>query len=152
MSDISVSVVVTPQDALALWDRLREGRQWASADALWEWLQGRSQPVVREFTSVVAEMVEADTLATLLDNVVMAESLSRELREQAHDRARSYLYDRRQRLGTLSRPAVREFINELGNRIKITIEGPFSVSENILTPMETAELAAALSSRQAVQS
>ena len=147
MSDISVSVVVTPQDALALWDRFREGRQWASADALWEWLQGRSQPVVRD---LVVEMDEADTLAALLDNVVIAQSLSRELREQAHDQARKYLYDRRQRLGP--RSVVREFINELGNRIKITIEGPSSVSENILTPMETVELAAALSSRQAGQS
>jgi len=39
---------------------------------------------------------------------------------------------------------VREFTNELGNRIKITIEGPHSVSENILTPMEAKELRAAL--------
>jgi len=39
---------------------------------------------------------DADTLATLLDNVVIAQSLSRELREQAHDAARSYLYNRRQ--------------------------------------------------------
>lgn len=34
----------------------------------------------------------------------------------------------------------REFINELGNRIKITIEGPNSSSENILTPLEAIEL------------
>lgn len=38
----------------------------------------------------------------------------------------------------------REFTNELGNRIRITIEGPTSVSENILTPMEARELADAL--------
>lgn len=40
---------------------------------------------------------------------------------------------------------VREFTNELGNRIKITIEGPTSVSENILTPMEYAQLQAMFS-------
>lgn len=39
---------------------------------------------------------DADTLATLLDNVVIAQSLSRDLREQAHEAARSYLYNRRQ--------------------------------------------------------
>lgn len=41
---------------------------------------------------------EADVLATLLDNVVIAQGLSRDLRERAHDAARSYLYDRRQAL------------------------------------------------------
>lgn len=40
---------------------------------------------------------EADTLATLLDNVVISQSLSKELRQNALDEARSYLYDRRQR-------------------------------------------------------
>lgn len=39
---------------------------------------------------------------------------------------------------------VREFTNELGNRIRITIEGPTSASENVLTPMEAAELRSAL--------
>ena len=39
---------------------------------------------------------------------------------------------------------VREFENEIGNRIKITIEGPTSTSENILTPMEATELRRAL--------
>lgn len=38
----------------------------------------------------------------------------------------------------------REFTNELGNRIKITIEGPTSTSENILTPMEVRELYTAI--------
>jgi hypothetical protein len=38
----------------------------------------------------------------------------------------------------------REFTNELGNRIRITIEGPTSTSENILTPLEAQELRAAL--------
>lgn len=38
----------------------------------------------------------------------------------------------------------REFTNELGNRIKITIEGPTSCSENVLTARETAELRIAL--------
>jgi hypothetical protein len=38
----------------------------------------------------------------------------------------------------------REFTNELGNRIKITIEGPNSVSENILTLMEFNELQRAM--------
>jgi len=46
-------------------------------------------------------------------------------------------------------PVVREFTNELGNRIKITIEGPTSMSENILTPMEAKELQAALAASQA---
>ena len=40
----------------------------------------------------------------------------------------------------------REFTNELGNAIRITIEGPTSVSENILTPMEFQELRAAINS------
>lgn len=44
---------------------------------------------------------------------------------------------------------VREFTNELGNSIRITIEGPTSVSENILTPMEVRELAAALNCHSA---
>jgi hypothetical protein len=39
---------------------------------------------------------------------------------------------------------VREFENEIGNHIKITIEGPTSTSENILTPMEVTELRRAL--------
>lgn len=34
----------------------------------------------------------------------------------------------------------REFTNELGNHIKITIEGPTSINENTLTPMEADEL------------
>lgn len=38
----------------------------------------------------------------------------------------------------------REFTNELGNRIKITIEGPASTAENILTRVEAGELKAAL--------
>jgi hypothetical protein len=37
-----------------------------------------------------------------------------------------------------------EFVNELGNRIIITIEGPESIAENILTPIEVAHLEAAL--------
>lgn len=40
---------------------------------------------------------------------------------------------------------VREFVNELGNRIRITIEGPTSISENVLTPAEVDELGTALS-------
>lgn len=42
----------------------------------------------------------------------------------------------------------REFVNELGNRIKITIEGPTSISENILTPREFYELCSTLRSSQ----
>lgn len=38
----------------------------------------------------------------------------------------------------------REFTNELGNAIRITIEGPTSTSENVLTPMEFQELRAAI--------
>lgn len=38
----------------------------------------------------------------------------------------------------------REFTNELGNRIKITIEGPNSTSENILTPYEAEQALQAL--------
>ena len=38
----------------------------------------------------------------------------------------------------------RDFTNELGNTIRITIEGPTSTSENILTPMEVANLRSAL--------
>lgn len=43
-------------------------------------------------------------------------------------------------------PAVveRSFINELGNQIKITIEGPHSISENTLTGVEAAQLSGAL--------
>jgi hypothetical protein len=41
-------------------------------------------------------------------------------------------------------PTVREFTNELENRIRITIEGPTSTSENVLTPMEVRELRGAL--------
>lgn len=37
-----------------------------------------------------------------------------------------------------------EFTNELGNAIRITIEGPTSTSENVLTPMEAAKLRGAL--------
>lgn len=44
---------------------------------------------------------DADTLAVLLDNVVIAQSLSRELRERSHEEARSYLYNRRQALAAL---------------------------------------------------
>jgi hypothetical protein len=45
-------------------------------------------------------------------------------------------------------PAItREFTNELGNRIKITIEGPTSTSENVLTPMEGERLRRALNER-----
>ena len=39
---------------------------------------------------------------------------------------------------------VSEFTNELGNSIRITIEGPTSTSENVLTPMEAAKLRGAL--------
>lgn len=39
---------------------------------------------------------------------------------------------------------VREFQNEIGNHIKITIEGPTSTSENTLTPIEATELSRAL--------
>lgn len=39
---------------------------------------------------------------------------------------------------------VREFVNELGNAIRITIEGPTSTSENVLTPMEVGQLRGAL--------
>lgn len=42
--------------------------------------------------------------------------------------------------------ADRSFINELGNSIRIVIEGPASVSENIITPVEFDELAAAIAS------
>jgi hypothetical protein len=38
----------------------------------------------------------------------------------------------------------REFTNELGNAIRITIEGPTSTSENVLTPREVVELQSAL--------
>ena len=40
---------------------------------------------------------EGETLRVLLDNLVIAQSLSREIREQATDAARSYLYDLRHR-------------------------------------------------------
>ncbi len=43
----------------------------------------------------------------------------------------------------------REFTNELGNAIRITIEGPTSTSENILTPREVSELHSALNEQQA---
>lgn len=46
-----------------------------------------------------------------------------------------------------SQPApstTREFTNELDNRIRITIEGPTSTSENILTPLEVKELLSGL--------
>lgn len=46
-------------------------------------------------------------------------------------------------------PVTREFTNELGNAIRITIEGPTSVSENILTPMEANELRAGLNDHAA---
>ncbi|RUR69035.1 hypothetical protein EJP67_18415 [Variovorax guangxiensis] len=41
----------------------------------------------------------------------------------------------------------RSFTNELGNAIRITIEGPTSVSENVLTPMEADQLRSALNER-----
>lgn len=41
---------------------------------------------------------DSDTLATLLDNVIIAQSLAKDLRDKANDQARSYLYDRRKRL------------------------------------------------------
>ena len=41
---------------------------------------------------------ENKALAVLLDNVVIAQSLSKELRQAAHDQARAYLYTRRQAL------------------------------------------------------
>lgn len=44
----------------------------------------------------------------------------------------------------------KEFTNELGNRIKITIEGPTSISETILTPLEFRELQAAITLRTPV--
>lgn len=44
--------------------------------------------------------------------------------------------------------ATREFTNELGNRIKITIEGPASISENILTKREFTELREAIGSQE----
>ena len=47
-------------------------------------------------------------------------------------------------IAALTTKTVSEFDNELGNRIRITIEGPTSTSENILTPMEVEELRAAL--------
>lgn len=40
---------------------------------------------------------ENETLAVLLDNVVISQSLSKDLRQAAHDEARSYLYGRRAR-------------------------------------------------------
>lgn len=43
-------------------------------------------------------------------------------------------------------PATREFTNELGNRIRITIEGPSSTSENVLTVLEAVMLRGALES------
>lgn len=47
---------------------------------------------------------------------------------------------------------IREFTNELGNRIRITIEGPTSTSENVLTPIEVAELRRALNTDATEQS
>ena len=41
---------------------------------------------------------EIEVLAVFLDNVVIAQSLSKELRQAAHDEARAYLYTRRQAL------------------------------------------------------
>ena len=41
---------------------------------------------------------EVTTLRTLLDNLVIAQSLSRELRQHATDQARSYLYQTRRAL------------------------------------------------------
>lgn len=38
----------------------------------------------------------------------------------------------------------REFTNELGNAIRIVIEGPTSTSENVVTPMESAQLLSAM--------
>lgn len=40
--------------------------------------------------------------------------------------------------------ATREFTNELGNAIRITVEGPNSMHENIVTPMEAEQLRSAL--------
>ena len=40
---------------------------------------------------------------------------------------------------------LREFTNELGNRVRITIEGPASVGEFVVTPMEFEQLRAGLS-------
>lgn len=48
---------------------------------------------------------EAQELAVLLDNLVIAQRLSRELREAATDQARSYLYDRRARSSAPEAPA-----------------------------------------------
>lgn len=59
------------------------------------------------------------------------------------------------RTALASRPNVQpkhtacEFTNELGNAIRITIEGPTSTSENVLTPMEAAKLRSALNEHAA---
>lgn len=44
---------------------------------------------------------------------------------------------------------VREFTNELGNAIRITVEGPRSMHENIVTPMEAEQLRGALNEHAA---
>jgi hypothetical protein len=64
------------------------------------------------------------------------------------------LFDMRRRLESPAQPkaapaqqdTVSEFTNELGNAIRITIEGPTSTSENVLTPMEVDRLRQALNS------
>lgn len=55
------------------------------------------------------------------------------------EQAKTALASKVQPKGTVS-----EFTNELGNAIRITIEGPTSTSENVLTPMEAAKLRGAL--------
>ncbi|MCZ4340596.1 hypothetical protein O4H52_03185 [Sphingomonadaceae bacterium G21617-S1] len=70
--------------------------------------------------------------------------------DRASDQASSPQGDGADRVPAPSPTITRDFVNELGNRIRITIEGPASVSENLLTPVEVAELVAGLTARPIV--
>lgn len=99
-----------------------------------------------------------------LDRVRWAELLIRQLPDK-HEGRNSWLLNygigssppepNRQPIWTAPEATQHSFINEIGNRIKITIDGPTSVSENVLTPMEAKQLqtclAIALSKRDAPQ-
>ena len=65
------------------------------AAAIAAWNTRAPSPAARERDAM---REENKVMAVFLDNVVIAQSLSKELRQAAHDEARAYLYTRRQAL------------------------------------------------------
>ena len=146
--------------------RIDEVRQiyenWQAMPNEWDWVGPKASvrvdltemafqclPDLFAFAALRAERDEAQPVADLAaydagllsdfggGNVEWWQDYIRAELERAHEFYQSQIDSRA--------VTVRTFTNELGNPIKITIEGPASTSENTLTRLEAGQLLAALS-------